>query len=486
MTGGRSRFQRTVSAAMLLMILCGTITSVGIAATDKNDGEVLMSVQERMRQQMIDVVDFRETPIEQVLRVLARQADIDIVKSPKVVGDVTATLTEIPLNEALDNILSAHGYGYIATENMIRVVPLEEIFTMQEKILSRVYRITYANVKEVEAALRKIITPGTGSISANPSTSNIIVIDTESKILAIDAFLEEIDRVTPQILVEARIYDVSSTDRMDLGVEWSLGKNTDYGAGGVSAIGDDSTLLGKGNRTDSHLTGLFSGVVSKATDTSGLIRFGVLNSSINIDAILRAEQENISAKLLANPRIMVLDNEEANIKIVEEIPFQELSQTSQGGSIGTTQFKDVGVELDVTPHLTRDNMIRLRIHPQFSVRTGDVVLPGVESSSPQPIVARREATTVVLVEDGQTVVIGGLKKQETTQQTNKIPLLGDIPIVGGLFRFEGESTVNSELVVFITPHIMIGATLSPREMEILADTNIPTPKPPKPKLAQKE
>ncbi|MBN1125860.1 MAG: hypothetical protein JXA82_12695 [Sedimentisphaerales bacterium] len=432
-------------------------------------------VQKRMQQRIS--VDFRETPIEDVLRILARQADVDVVKSPKVSGSVTATLTEIPLAEALNNILTAHGYGYIATENMIRVVPQEDIFEAREKVVSRVYRITYADVTEVELALKKFISPA-GSISANPTTSNIIVTDMESKVTAIDAFLQEIDRITPQIMVEARIYDISSTNRMDLGVEWSIGRNTNYGTSGIGSIGDSSTLTSAGNRTDPHMTGLFSGVTSKATDTEGLIRFGWLNSSIDIDAILRAKQEDIHAKLLANPRVMVIDNEMATIKITEEIPFQELTETSMGGSIGTTRFKDVGVELLVTPHLTRDNMIRLKIHPKFSVRTGDVVLPGVANSSPQPIVAKRETQTTTLVKDGQTVVIGGLRRQQISEQTNKVPLLGDIPLVGELFKFHGESSVNSELVVFITPYLIIENTLSPREQAVLSDTTFPIPSSP--------
>jgi len=238
-------------------------------------------------------------------------------------------------------------------------------------------------------------------------------------------------------------------------------------------------LVSTANRVDPHITGLFSGATGKATDTSGLIRFGVLNGSINLDAILRAEQEDLTAKLLANPRIMVLDNETAIIKIVEEIPFQELSETSSGGSIGTTRFKDVGVEMTVTPHLTRDGMIRLIINPAFSVRTSEVVLPGVNNSSPQPIIVKRETTTTALIENGQTVVIGGMKKQEATTQINKIPLLGDIPLIGEAFKFQGENVVNSELVVFITPYIITEPQLSPREKEVLLDTEVPTPRNPK-------
>ena len=224
--GTRHDNLRRYGAGLILTILMAAAAWAAEPAAGMDGTEILTPVQKRMQQKIS--VDFRETPIEDVLRVLARQAEVDVVKSPKVAGNVTATLKDIPLGEALDNILSAHGFGYIQTQNMIRVVPQEEIYQAKEKKVSRVYRVTFADVKEVESALKKFMSE-TGCISSNPGTSNIIVTDMESKILAIDKFLEEIDRPTPQILVEARVYDITSTDQLDLGVEWNFGNNTDYG-----------------------------------------------------------------------------------------------------------------------------------------------------------------------------------------------------------------------------------------------------------------
>ena len=446
---------------------------------------LLSPVQQRMLQ--VVSVDFKDTDIDDVLAILARQADVDILKSPKVQGKVTAVLRDIPLGEALNNILEVHGFGYVATDNMIRVVPQEEIIQIRERLVSHVYRITYANVIDVEKALRGFLSEQ-GSISANSGTSNIIVTDVESKIRAINSFIEEIDRVTPQIVVEAKIYDISSQDRLDLGVEWQAGTATSFGevpAGGTlgDQIGTLDNVL-QDSVTNPHTTGAFSGNTSNTT-TASLLRFGILNEHINIDAILRASQEDVRAKLLANPRIMVLDNQEAEIKIVEEIPYQELTETSAGGSIGTTQFRDVGVELRVTPHLTRDGLIRLQLNPKFSSRTGDVLLDtGNPNVPPQPIISTRETITTALIHNGQTVVIGGMKKQDVLQQINKIPLLGDLPLLGGLFRFEGERTVNSELVIFITPHVIENPVLTASEQQYLQDTEFPSPRTPTPRLGK--
>ena len=430
------------------------------AISDNVPSAVLSAVQQRMQKEIS--VDFRETEIDDVLRVLARQANVDIVKSPQVTGNVTATLTNIPLEEALDQILAAHGYGYIPSENMIRVVPKSEILDIREKVISKVYRVTYADVKEVEKSLQKFISQA-GSISSNAGTSNIIVTDTESKIKAIEAFLEEIDRRTPQILVEVQIYDLTNTDALDLGITWSVDT---YGSPTWDAD--------------------FSGG-SNLADTAGTLAIGILEHGISIAPTIRAELDDDEAKLLACPRLLVLDNETATFKSVTEVPYQELSQGgSSGGSFGTTEFKEIGVELTVTPHVTADNLIRLHVIPIFSVEgtSADISYEagsggGTIATSSIPTVNKREANTITLVEDGQTVVIGGLKQLNVNKNDSGIPLLSDLPIIGGLFKHESEQIVNSELVIFITPHIIDVPILSPREREALQASEFPPPKEPK-------
>jgi type II secretory pathway component GspD/PulD (secretin) len=310
--------------------------------------------------------------------------------------------------------------------------------------VSKVYRVTYADVKQVAEALKGFVSKD-AEIAVNPGSSNIIVTDTEAKIKAINDFLEEVDRQTPEILVEVRIYDISSQNTLDLGVNWNIGTNTSF---------DAVTNVANGGRIDPFVGGTNTGTPDIASGT-GAFRFGWLNDSVNIDVLLRAEQEDVSATLLANPRLLVLDNEKATFKSIEQIPYQELQQTSAGGSIGTTSFKEVGVMLEVTPHVTRDQMLRLRILPEFSTqsRTVNVAAAGTPGF-PQPVIDTRKTDTTLLVPNGKTVVLSGLRKKETQKRINKIPLLGDIPIVGALFRSTSEKVVNRELVVFLTPKIV--------------------------------
>lgn len=473
----------------VLVVLGCTITFAENGGEDSGEKEVLTTLEQRM-QQRIDVI-FREAEITDVIRSIADMADVDIVISPRVEGLMTCTLTQVPLEEALSNILAAHGYDYVVDKNVIRVAPTSEITQVAEKLVSRIYRITYANIEEVEKALNKFKSQR-GTVSSNPGTSNIIVTDTESKIKAIDTFIEEIDRETPQILVEARIYDITSKDRLDLGIEWQAGRNTVYPidvtthppgtwpgtdpadhATTAKEIGDQHAMNPLVDRNP-FITGAFGAAVREAESTTGVLRFGFLAPGIDIDVALRAEQEKICATLLANPRIMVLDNQTAAIKIVEELAFQELTQTSAGGNMATTKFREVGVELQVTPHLTRGDMVRLNLKPKFSIDTGRVQQAAAQF--PQPIVDRREADTMLLIKSGQTVVLGGLRKKSTAQQLNKVPLLGDLPLLGPLFKFEAEETILSELVVFVTPRIIENPVMTEAEAAAYDVTEICGPK----------
>jgi len=447
-----------------LMILAFVMAACAITAAenaneDLEKREVLTALERRMLKKIS--IDFRDTPIDDVIRIMAEQADVDIVKSPKVIGNVTATLTGVPLEEALDNILASHGYGYVTGRNMIRIAPAEDITEKAERLTNKIYHITYADVAQVEKALEKFVSKR-GSLSASLATSHIIVTDTESNIKAIDTFIDEIDRITPQVLVEVRIYDITSRDKLDLGVQWNVGQRTGFGtAGGIGTLTGTSFGTNPTDEISPFSTGLFSNATNKTgTDVTGALRFGWLNPNLDIDVVLRAQQEVVEAKLLANPRILVLDNEKALFDIVTEHPYIE--RTISGDQITeTVKFKDVGIKLEVTPHVTREGMLRLHIVPEFNVLVERVSI-STETTN-VPVVDTRKVDTIALIKDGQTVVLGGLRKKEIGTQINKIPLLGDLPLIGGLFRFEGEDTAFTELVIFITPRIIKKPVMSQAE-----------------------
>jgi type II secretory pathway component GspD/PulD (secretin) len=525
---------------------------------------------------------------------LAEQANIDIVKSPKVTGNVTVKVTGVPLEEALTNILAAHDYTYIATESMIRIVPIPEMAVLRERLVTRIYQVTFADSNEVAAALRGFVSER-GRVAHNKGTSHILVTDTESNMKAMDRFIEQIDLMTPQVLVEVRIYEITSSEGFELGTQWSAGRNTpeiittqedvtssrsgydfdqllphlgdllprtettttqtgdvvstnaretgdvttttvtepstttfretttgnyrdaDDGFGSMTTSGSTTELetteietvetddiietetvrTGPVTETvesgtkgfDKYYNDFKNNTVTRSTEAErfitrrrkpfvggsfnriegGTLNFSLLNDAVDLQLALHVLHQQVEAKLLANPRVLVLDNQTANFEIVREIPYREVWQVARQDPVSFTEFKNVGVQLKVTPHVARDGIIKLHIIPEFGILVSQD-LEGV------PTVDTRRANTIALIRDGQTIAMGGLRKRETTKSISKVPLLGDLPLLGGLFRSETESVMINELVVFITTRIVTESVLSPAERRAFRQTDFAGPK----------
>jgi type II secretory pathway component GspD/PulD (secretin) len=513
--------------------------------------------------------------IDKVLMDLADDARIDIVKSPKVTGKVTAKVTGVPLEEALANILAAHDYTYVATDNMIRVVPVSEIALAKEELVSKVYRITYADANEVAASLRNFVSEK-GKVAVNRGTNHIVVTDTEQKIKAVDKFITELDRQTQQVLVEVKIYEITTREGFDLEGALRAGRVIPLEAQGVVNPTTTTTTVTPGyttattvardelphNTSDTTVTPEYTTTTTAArdelahntsettirsgtdpfsesitrtdpgadrtdrttvtmpeitttnthadpgadrTDTTtvtmpditstettvqqsptgyytrkrgkpfvggsfdrargGTLSFSLLNDAVDFEFALSMLKKQVEAKLLANPRILVLDNETADFGIIREVPYRELLQVSREAPMTYTEFKDVGVQLKVTPHIARDGVIKLHVIPEFGVLVSQnaiSVLRGQDNAGRDmyqtvlgvPTVDTRRADTVALIKDGQTIAIGGLRKRQTSKDISKVPVIGDIPLIGNLFRSSSESVEISELVVLITPRII--------------------------------
>ena len=455
---GKYKGLKFLACYAVLCSLCAVALGVN---SDEASGE--SRLEQRMKMKVS--IDVKDVSIRTIIETLTDQAGADFYISPKVEDEkLSFKISDVPLEEALRSILEGSDYDFIAGENIIRILPTAQMPQATERLETKIFEIKYADITEVVKALKDFSKAPGASVSSIAGTSHIIVTNTEPKLRDIEKFIETIDRMTPQVLVEARIYDITSKYRFDLGIQWQAGRTTEYDStaspvsgSSLSAVGGADDLSRPGGKTSPFTTGVFGGAGTQVENAQGYLRLGFLNSSIDIDAILRAQKQNIHAKLLANPRILVLDNEKATIKIVTQIPYQQLQQgRSSSGSFGTTSFREVGVTLEVTPHVaTGDEMIRLHLLPKFSVQTGSVnVGSSSEAAYPQPIIDEREAETKLLVKNGETVVLGGLRKKDVAHEVNKIPILGDIPLAGALFKFKSEETVLSEIIVFITPRIV--------------------------------
>jgi type IV pilus assembly protein PilQ len=287
-----------------------------------------------------------------------------------------------------------------------------------------------------------------GSISADGRGNSLIICDTKETLEKILAEIRKADKTPQQIMVEVVILDVQLDDDTEIGINWDILSDKTYDIGyrqnyTTSRLGSTiESAANIGNATAFNTTGL-GGELSVI---SGTIR-----------NVVHLIQQKRDVEILASPRVMMVSGESAYIEAIEELPYTEVTDTAGGGELTSTEFKEVGVKLRVSATLADSNSILLTVEPEQNVTTG-------KSNTEVPIVDTRKAKTTLLLKDGQVVILGGLRRQEKTKETDQIPILGDLPIIGALFKSTTTVVKNSELVVFLSPHIYKGEPVPNDEM----------------------
>jgi protein transport protein HofQ len=301
--------------------------------------------------------------------------------------------------------------------------------------------LKFLEAKSLKGAVDKMVSLY-GSVVVNEKTNSLVVCDTPENVKRIIGQIKKADQTPMQVMVEVVILDVHLRNDSEIGVNWDLLSN------------DLKDITYRQNLSSERLTAVegMPETLGNATayNSVGLGGdFSVLSSSVR--NVLHLIQERRGAEILASPRALVVSGESATIKAVEEIPYQEIVGTASGGAnaMTSTEFKEVGVTLEVTATVTDGNNIFLKVKTIQNVTIGD-------SLSGVPVVDTREANTSLLLQDSQTVVMGGLRREEKTKQTHQIPILGDLPLIGLLFRDVITVSLHSELVVLLSPHIYRG------------------------------
>lgn len=287
--------------------------------------------------------------------------------------------------------------------------------------------LKFLRAKNIMPAVEVLVAPW-GTVSTDEDTNTLIVSGSREDLDNALAQVRKADQMPKQIMIDVVILDVVLDDDTEIGVDWN-----------------QTTVFGGINDNQNYQHAL-------TTLTTGAT-FNIFSSGI--DVTVRALQQHKDVEILSSPRLMVLSGRTANIKTVEEIPYEESSDTSEGGTLTSISFKEAGIALEVSPIITDEGKIILNVKPSQSVKTGDYGQAGTGASG-IPIVDKREVDTTLILDDGQTVVIGGLRKKHETITNNKIPLFGDIPVVGNLFRNDKTEIVNSELLVMLCPKIYRG------------------------------
>lgn len=336
------------------------------------------------------------------------------------------------------------GFGEVQQESQPEILVTELAAPSKPALFVRTVTLKFLNASNLKMVMDKMSSEF-GSIGIDDNTNSLIICDTRENLEKILEEVKKADQTPQQIMIEAVLIDVQLKDDTEIGVDWDFLttelKDASYRQSFIfpdrlSIIASDAETIG--SATAFAPVGLGS-------------ELAIVNDDIRNVVHLLQEKRNVD--ILASPRVMVVSGQKAEIKTIEEIPYQQLTQSSAGGggasAITSTEFKEVGVTMEVKATVTDNGKILLVIKPEQSVRTGTSI-GGV------PVIDKRGVSTTLLMDNGQVVVMGGLRRQEITHNRDQVPLLGDLPLIGFIFANDRTIIENTELIVLLSPHIYKG------------------------------
>jgi type IV pilus secretin PilQ/predicted competence protein len=407
----------------------------------------------------VGVREFQGDDVGQVLRLLARQAKINMVVSEAVTGTVTMRLEDVTALQAISIIVKAKGLFMDKIDNVYYIKTGAE--RTAEPTESDSYQFSYARAKDIAPLLASQL-QSKDPPQVDERTNTIFFRETRSNIDNSRKLLVQIDKPTKQVMIEARLVEVTANPRQSYGINWGgvLGSSTQAQAisyGGFNTVtqpkpGENipTNGLALGNTGNKNFWGNMGKLAGVANS-----QFAIL-SVPQLTATLRLLNEDSDAEFLANPRIVTADNQQAKIEITRSQPVPQLNfneQTAQA-VFGGFQDKKFGNTLMVKPSVNKDNFITLAVKPEISNRVGDQEFNFGGAKVASPIIDTRSLDSNVLIKSADTLAIGGLLQDEVTKNRNKVPLLGDIPVVGYLFGERLNARTKRNLLVFVTPTII--------------------------------
>lgn len=435
----------------------------------KNQNQLVLTIkpQATEQQQSTSVyngepisLDFQDVPVRNVLQIIAQVNGFNLVTTDTVRGNVTVSLNGVPWDQALDMILKIRGLDKRLEGNILLIAPSEELASRETQqlqnrqqvaqlapLISANLQINYAKAKEVAGILKNtdssILSPR-GSVAVDERTNTVLLRDTQTSIDEARKLISALDIPVKQVLIESRMVTVRDNAGEQLGVRWGFSNNSGDTATSGSIEGADTLSSGVVPSIDNRLN-----VNLPVTNPAGSIGIQVarLVDGTILDLELSALESENKGEVIASPRITVANQREAYIEQGTEIPY--VQSTSSGAT--SVEFKKAVLSLKVTPHITPDHRIILDLVVTQDTR-GDTVNT---STGLAVAIDTQEISTQVLVNNGETIVLGGIFQQTTTDDVSQVPLLGDIPVLGHLFK--NTQTVNEkrELLIFVTPKILL-------------------------------
>ena len=405
-------------------------------------------------------MDVEGADVRTVIRAIAEFSGRNIVVGQSVKATVRVSLRDVGWQEALRTVLRSNGLDYIEDGGILRVdettklqqeaVERETARARQLELIpleTRVIRLNYASAPELEGPLAASLSRR-GTIKNDRRTNTLIVTDLPSTLDAIEKMADELDTTTPQIEITAKLVDVDAEALRGLGVEWGVGTESEFFVDPITGDPVPGRALNPNNDVNQGLGGTHKTPVS---DPATRIAYGIFKNWGTIEAQLQMLEQNRKANIISNPRVVTVDNREAKIIVGQKIPL--IVQDVAGNPV--SQLQTIGIQLKVTAHVTEDKKIMMDLHPEVSDLSAQSTVQG------GVIINTSEADTRVMVEDGQTAVIGGLIRTNDSKVRKGVPLLKDLPLLGFLFRSENTVRQNRELLIFVTPRLM--PTLATKE-----------------------
>ncbi len=481
---------------------------------DAEKEEAIIIAEDKPGREGTITVDFKDADIRNVVRVISYKGGVNIIAGSEVQGKVTTRLVDVPWETALDVILKTYGFGYEKKENIIRVSTIEKLRLEKEAIrqlveadkqqmilINKVVELKYVDANDIKAALEKQLSPQ-GSITVFQKTTRagwqkkglggkviarekaegeekmskvLILSDILPVVEKMTKLIEELDVLPKQIMIEALIVEINANDEEKLGINWDVeatltgskipstfpfdkkqgarGKffpSIDPGDRGEGGVFPAATDLNP-DTPEEFFPYLSVTPASEFTTASAPFTFGSL-SFIAMQSVLEAMVTDVHYNLLSNPKIMTLDNQEANILVGERYPLLK-SEVTDAGTLRESldHYEHIGIQLLVVPQIWEGNRVNMIIRPAVTSLGGSVT---GSTGFTAPRITTREADTQVVIKSGETLVLGGLVKDQKTDTINKVPILGDIPLLGLLFRHKKTEVDKIELLVFITPRIV--------------------------------
>lgn len=404
-------------------------------------------------------LDFQDVPVRQVLQIIAQINGFNLVTTDTVNGAVTLNLNNVPWDQALDMILKIRGLDKRIQGNILLIAPRDELnaqetaeLQAQQQVQQLVplsnknIAVNYAKASDLATLLRSAnggLLSSRGSVAVDERTNTLLLRDTNDSIAVIETLLATLDVPIKQVRIESRMVTVRDNLDKQLGVQWGLtAQNGSFRTAGSAAANNATTI---GSEADLSQRLNVSLPVTSPAGRIGLQVAKLMDGTI-LDLELSALESENKGEIIASPRITVANQQEAYIEQGTEIPY--VQATSSGAT--SVEFKKAVLSLKVTPHITPDNRIILDLTVTQDTRGETVTTP----TGPAVAIDTQEIKTQVLVQNGETVVLGGIFQQISTDDVAKVPVLGDMPIVGGLFKNEVNIEQKRELLIFVTPKII--------------------------------